>query len=211
MIIGKVKRILKYKYWGLFIFPFLLVFLAGREANTRFSRDLSHFFPKESLSKKERVLYFLTEEEKNSNLSLREKKEFTHAVVRSGQRLQLPDGTKLGGHIPDSDLFLYVWAKTRSDLRSDSKPGYGILGLPEFQVANLEKKAGAKIDRVFDVFNFNLQFKIALVLYKEYLSAGLSAKDAYLKLYGLNKSSNEWERLEKIYTELHEKVIPENL
>ena len=132
-------------------------------------------------------------------------------MVRSGQRLQLPDGTKLGGHIPDSDLFLYVWAKTRSDLRSDSKPGYGILGLPEFQVANLEKKAGAKIDRVFDVFNFNLQFKIALVLYKEYLSAGLSAKDAYLKLYGLNKSSNEWERLEKIYTELHEKVIPENL
>lgn len=157
------------------------------------------------------MLYFLTEEEKDSNLSLREKKEFTHALVRSGQRLQLPDGTKLGGHIPDSDLFLYVWAKARTGIRSESKSGYGVLALPEFQVANLEKKAGAKIDRVFDVYNFNLQFKIALVLYKEYLSSGLSAKNAYLKLYGLNQTSGEWEKLEKIYADLHEKVIPENL
>jgi hypothetical protein len=191
----------------------VILFLSWQEADTRFSRDLSGFFPTKVLSKKERVMYFLSSEDKENKLTQRQKKDLARAVIRSAQRLELPDGTLLGGLSPEVDLFLYLWAKTRTSYsgRPASNGGLGILGLSEQKIKILEEKANASIDRKFDIYNYNIQYKMAIILFKEYLSTGMSAKTAYLSLFDLGPNSTEWEKLESLYVELHKKVIPEHL
>ncbi|WP_167883561.1 hypothetical protein [Leptospira ognonensis] len=207
-----MKMLARYKYLGLLIFPLVILFLSWLEADTRFSRDLSGFFPSDLLSKKERVLYFLGNEDKENKLSQRQKKDLASAIVRSAQRLPLPDGTLLGGFSPNIELFLYTWAKNRTNFSAFASKSnrIGILGLSPEKIKLLESKAGATIDRNFDIYNFNIQYKIALILYKELLSSGLNAKDAYYALFDIPSNSNDWERLETFYAELHKKVIPEN-
>jgi len=213
IFIEKMKLFLRYKYLGLLIFPLLILFLSWQEADTRFSRDLSRFFPAEHLSKKERVIYFLSNEDLENKLSHRKKKDLAAAIIRSSQRLELPDGTMLGGISPDTSLFLYVWAKNRTNFlsRIPINGGLGILGLSNEKIKQLEEKAGASINRKFDINNFMIQYKIALILYKDLLSTGLTAKEAYYSLFDLPPNSMEWNSLESAYIGLHKKIIPENL
>jgi len=191
----------------------VILFLSWQEADTRFSRDLSVFFPTEDQSKKERVIYHLSSEDSENKLSQRQRKDLARAIIRSADRLELPDGTMLGGKKPDIDLFLYLWAKNRTHFSSKgtSENSIGILGLSVKKIESIEKKTSAVIDRNYDVYNFNIQYKMALILYKEFLSTGMSAKEAYLALFELPTNSNEWEQLEANYIELHRKVIPENI
>lgn len=206
-----MKLLLRYKYLGLLIFPLVILFLSWQEADTRFSRDLSVFFPEESLSKKERFIFFLFSQEKEMQLTQREQKDLAMAIVRSAQRLELPDDTKLGGLRPNIELFLYIWAKVRTKHESliSSNSGFGILGLSDAKVKELEKRTNASIDRKFDIYNYNIQYKIAIILFKELLAKGLSAKEAYLELFELKGNPSEWDKLESLYAELHKKAIPE--
>ncbi len=191
----------------------MILFLSWQESGTRFSHELNSFFPKEHLSKKERVLYFLGEEEISNPLSQRQKKDLARAIVRSSQRLQLPDGTLFSGVNPDVDLFLFNWAKVRTNFGSVSKANsrYGILGLTETTLKEFEKRNNVQIERKFDALNYNIQYKISIILYKELLATDLNAKEAYFKLFELPPNSNEWDILEKSYLEIHKKTIPENL
>nr|WP_244241464.1 hypothetical protein [Leptospira perdikensis] len=201
---------MKYRHGFLLIFPLLLVIFSYREADTRFSHDLSRFFEKADHSKEEAVLFaYLTEAEK-TNFSVRRKKELSRAVVRFSQKLQFPDGTLLGGYPPNPTLFLLAWAKTRSDFQTNHSMGYGILGLPEIFVREFELSSGTKINRDYDILSDSIQLKMVLLKLKEFLSEGKSVKEAYLKLYGTNVSVREWETLETNYKKIYEFVTSES-
>lgn len=204
------KILLKYRHGFLLIFPLLLVIFSYREADTRFSHDLSRFFEKTDHSKEEAVIYvYLTEAEK-TNFSVRRRKELSRAIVRFSQKLQFPDGTLLGGYKPNSSLFLLAWAKTRSEFRTNSLNGYGILGLSEMFVREFEMSSGTKINRDYDVQNDSIQLKMVILKLKESLAAGKSVKESYLKIYEGNTSPNEWELLETNYKKMYEFVTSEN-
>ncbi|MBM9591572.1 hypothetical protein JWG41_14030 [Leptospira sp. 201903075] len=204
------KILLKYRHGFLLIFPLLLVIFSYREADTRFSQDLSRFFEKADHSKEEAVIFaYLTEAEK-TNLSVRRKKELSRAVVRFSQKLQFPDGTLLGGYPPNPSLFLLAWAKTRSDFHTNQSLGYGILGLSEIFVREFELSSGTKINRDYDIQNDSIQLKMVILKLKEFLAEGKSVKDAYLKLYGTNVSASEWETLETNYKKIYEFVTSES-
>ncbi|PJZ81583.1 hypothetical protein [Leptospira meyeri] len=204
------KILLKYRHGFLLIFPLLLVIFSYREADTRFSHDLSRFFEKTDHSKEEAVIYvYLTEAEK-TNFSVRRRKELSRAIVRFSQKLQFPDGTLLGGYQPNSSLFLLAWAKTRSEFRTNPLHGYGILSLSEMFVREFEMSSGTKINRDFDIQNDSIQLKMVILKLKESLAAGKSVKEAYLKIYDGNTSPNEWELLESNYKKMYEFVTSEN-
>ncbi|WP_338092066.1 hypothetical protein [Leptospira bandrabouensis] len=204
------KILLKYRHGFLLIFPLLLVIFSYREADTRFSHDLSRFFEKADHSKEEAVLFaYLTEAEK-TNYSVRRRKELSRTIVRFSQKLQFPDGTLLGGYPPNPSLFLMAWAKTRSEFQTNHLEGYGILTLPEFFVREFEMSSGARINRDYDIQNDSIQFKMVILKLKEYISEGKSVKEAYQKLYGKNFTPNEWERLETNYKKIYEFVTSES-
>ncbi|EMY68368.1 hypothetical protein [Leptospira vanthielii] len=204
------KILLKYRHGFLLIFPLLLVIFSYREADTRFSQDLSRFFEKADHSKEEVVLFaYLTEAEK-TNFSVRRRKELSRAIVRFSQKLQFPDGTLLGGYPTNPSLFLLAWAKTRSEFRTNHTEGYGILRLPEIFVREFEMSSGTKINRDYDIQNDSIQLKMVILKLKEFLSEGKSVKDAYLKLYGANVSPKEWETLETNYKKIYEFVTSES-
>ncbi|TGL86855.1 hypothetical protein EHQ68_16335 [Leptospira congkakensis] len=204
------KILLKYRHGFLLIFPLLLVIFSYREADTRFSHDLSRFFEKTDHSKEEVVIFvYLTEVEK-TEFSVRRRKELSRAIVRFSQKLQFPDGTLLGGYPPNSSLFLLAWAKTRSEFRKTSPEGYGILTLPELFVREFEMSSGTKINRDYDIQNDSIQLKMVILKLKESLAEGKSVKDSYLKLYGSKVFPNEWETLETNYKKIYEFVISGN-
>lgn len=187
-----------------------MVIFSYREADTRFSHDLSRFFEKADHSKEEAVLFaYLTEEEK-TNFSVRRRKELSRAIVRFSQKLQFPDGTLLGGNPPNPSLFLMAWAKTRSEFQTNHLEGYGILTLPEFFVREFEMSSGTRINRDYDIQNDSIQFKMVILKLKEFISEGKSVKEAYQKLYGKNFTPNEWEKLETNYKKIYEFVTSEN-
>ncbi|MCW7491279.1 hypothetical protein ND861_01290 [Leptospira sp. 2 VSF19] len=204
------KILLKYRHGFLLIFPLLLVIFSYREADTRFSHDLSRFFEKADHSKEEAVLFtYLTEAEK-TNFSVRRRKELSRAVVRFSQKLQFPDGTLLGGNPPNPSLFLLAWAKTRSEFRTNHFEGYGIFTLPEIFVREFEMASGTRINRDYDIQNDSIQLKMVILKLKEYISEGKSVKDAYQKLYGKSITPNEWETLESNYKKIYEFVTSES-
>ncbi|TGK53084.1 hypothetical protein [Leptospira bouyouniensis] len=204
------KILLKYRHGFLLIFPLLLVIFSYREANTRFSYDLSRFYEKTDHSKEETVIVSYLTSNESSKLSHRRKRELARAIVRFSQKLQLPDGTMFGEYPPIPTLFLLAWAKTRSDLQPNLTKGYGILALSEIFVREFELSSGVKINRDYDIHIDSIQFKMVLLKLKEYLAEGKSAKEAYRKLYGTNLSANEWEILISNYKKIYEYVISES-
>ncbi|TGM56032.1 hypothetical protein EHQ91_14170 [Leptospira biflexa] len=204
------KILLKYRHGFLLIFPLLLVVFSFREADTRFSYDLSRFFEKTDHSKEETVIVSYLNQNQTSNLSHRRKKELARAIVRFSQKLQLPDGTMLGEYPPIPSLFLLAWAKTRTDLQPTQAKGYGILALSEIFVREFELSFGVKINRDYDIQIDSIQFKLVLLKLKEYLAEGKTAKEAYQKLYETNLSPNEWEKLIINYQKIYEYVISES-
>jgi hypothetical protein len=205
----KVKRLLPYKYFGLLFFPLIIALLVWQEADAKLLRDLSQFFPKDALSNQERVIYFAFSEDKDLKITIRQQKEMARAIVRSADRLDLPDGTTLGGLLPSESLFLFVISKIRSNHGTNQIENgkYGILSLSEKKIKDLETKTGSMIDRKFDIYNYNIQYKIAIILFKEALSTGLTTKQAYFELFDLPSNSDEWNRLETYYVDLHKKLI----
>lgn len=204
------KILLKYRHGFLLIFPLLLVIFSYREADTRFSYDLSRFFEKTDHSKEEAVIVSYLLQNESSKLSLRRKKEFARVVVRFSQKLQFPDKSMLGEYPPIPSLFLLAWAKTRTEFDPNLPKGYGILALSEIFIREFELSAGVKINRDYDVKNDAIQFKMVLLKFKEYLAEGKSVQEAYQNIYGTNLSSNEWENLIKHYKKIYEYVISEN-
>ncbi|PJZ38864.1 hypothetical protein CH354_06660 [Leptospira levettii] len=204
------KILLKYRHGFLLIFPLLLVIFSYREADTRFSYDLSRFFEKTDHSKEEGVIVSYLTQKDASKISLRRKKELARAIVRFSQKLQLPDGTTLGDYPPVPSLFLLAWAKTRTDLQPISEKGYGILALSEFFVREFEMSSGTKINRDYDIQLDSIQFKIVLLKLKEYLAEGKSVKDAYQMLNKNNIGPNEWEVLISNYKKIYDYVISES-
>ncbi|TGK81617.1 hypothetical protein EHQ24_09945 [Leptospira noumeaensis] len=204
------KILLKYRHGFLLIFPLLLVIFSYREADTRFSHDLSRFFEKTDHSKEEAVIFaYLTEVEK-TEFSVRRRRELSRAIVRFSQKLQFPDGTLLGGYSPQSSLFLLAWAKTRSEFRKNNSEGYGILGLSELFVRQFEMSSGTKISRDYDIQNDSIQFKMVILKLKEFLAEGKSVKESYMKLYGDKVATKEWETLETNYKKIYEFVTSES-
>ncbi|TGL75020.1 hypothetical protein [Leptospira jelokensis] len=204
------KILLKYRHGFLLIFPLLLVIFSYREADTRFSYDLSRFFEKTDHSKEEEVIVSYLLQMESSNLSLRRKKEFARVIVRNSQKLQFPDKSMLGEYPPIPSLFFLAWAKTRTNLQPETPKGYGILALSEIFIREFELSSGVKINRDYDVKNDSIQFKMVLLKFKEYLAEGKSAKEAYEKIYGSNPNANEWETLIQNYKKVYEYVISEN-
>ncbi|MDF3818507.1 hypothetical protein P3G55_01270 [Leptospira sp. 96542] len=204
------KLIWKYKYLVFLFFPLFLLLFSFRESESGFSFDLGRYFPKQNYNKEERMVYAHLTSDSENKLTAHEKKELARAIVRHAQRLQLPDGMTLGGYKPIPSLFLYVWAKTRTKFSPNISKGYGILALPEILVRNFERKAGAKINRRFDISSYSIQYKMIILLYKELLAAGETPEAAYLKLYGNASSPSEWKLLEKNYKVLHEQVTYES-
>ncbi|MCZ8342115.1 MAG: hypothetical protein O9301_03720 [Leptospira sp.] len=204
------KLLLKYRYGFLLIFPLLLVIFSLGEADTRFSYDVDRFFSKSDLSKEESMIISLLSEDQSFGISAREKKELARAIVRYSVRIQIPDGVLLSGYKPLPSLFLLSWAKTRTGMKTSAKKGFGILNLPESFVQEMEAMAGAKIDRKIDIYSYSIQYKLALLKYKEYLSEGNSVESAYSKLYGTSYSDAEWDLFEKNYKTYAEKITYEN-
>jgi hypothetical protein len=143
-------------------------------------------------------------------LSDRDKKELARAIVRHGQRLAIPDGFMLGGYKPIPSLFLYTWAKTRTNFEQKKARGYGILDLPEIFVREMEKKTGSKINREYDILRYSIQYKLVLLRFKELLSESETVSVAYAKLYGNSVQVGEWNLFENNYKKIHEKVIYES-
>lgn len=204
------KLLLKYRHGFLLIFPLLLVIFSYKEADTRFSYDLSRFFEKTDHSKEEAVIVSYLNRQESSRLSHRRKKEFARAIVRYSQKLQFPDGTMLGEYPPIPSLFLLAWAKTRTEFQPKNEKGYGILALSEIFVREFELSSRVKINRDYDIHIDSIQFKMVLLKFKEHLAEGKSAKESYQKLYGGNIHSNEWTILIENYKKIYEYVISES-
>lgn len=156
------------------------------------------------------MIYSLLVNDQSFGMSTREKKELARAIVRYSVRIQIPDGVLLSGNKPLPSLFLLSWAKTRIGIKTSVKRGYGILNLPESFVQEMESIAGAKIDRNIDIYSYSIQYKLALLKYKEYLSEGNSVSSAYEKLYGISYSSGEWSLFEKNYKNFADMITYEN-
>lgn len=176
-------------------------------------RTVQSYFPKKQSLAKINTLLSLLKEESRNQLSERQKKEFARAIVASSERLLLPDDLLFSGEKPIEFLFLHCIAQTRTGFQTYLKENgrYGILGLPDRQIAEIETKFNAKIDRKFDVYQYSIQYRVFLILFKDYLSKGLSAEKAYNQLFALPENSTEWKNLESTYIKYHEKIIPKNL
>jgi len=136
-------------------------------------------------------------------ISLREKKRLATTLVRLSHRLQLPDGYRIGERPAQPELFLLSWAMSRTQMGSRKTKGRGILGMLETQFLEAERKFGYSIERKFDAENFTIQYKLALLLYKDYLALGQSPEEAYHSLFG-DSTSEEWKSLVSFYQKIYD-------
>lgn len=169
-------------------------------------RDSSSYFPREKLKTKEQMIFLLLKEEKDSPLSHREKFELAKTVVRVSERLEIPDGIRIGKRIPKPELFLLSLAKARTDFLR--KPGSGILNLDEDLLKLGERKYGFEIERDWDSKTFAIQYKLCLLLLKEQLSEGKDLQQSYQALFGLEKDLTEWKIVDQYYEKKHALVYP---
>lgn len=202
-----MKALTKNWLWFLVFIPLVLALLVLREYDEIPIRDISSYFPREKLKTKEDMIFLLLSEERNNSLSFREKKELAKTIARSSERLEIPDGIRIGKRIPKPELFLLSWVKARTDFMR--KPGSGILNLDEKFVRLGEGKYNIEIDRDWDLFSFSIQFKLALLLFKEQLSAGKDLKQSYEAIFQLTDNSEEWQILNQYYEEKHKQAYSE--